>query len=90
MKAELDEFGFHGDARDAEPPGGFGLITARSNQLSTALGAGAGALLEKPLDFPKLLQTISRLLTEPAEFRLARMAGYPADSQSAPALLNEQ
>ena len=38
------------------------IITARSNQLFTALGAGAGALLEKPLDFPKLLQTISRLL----------------------------
>lgn len=27
------------------------IITARSNQLFTALGAGVGALLEKPLDF---------------------------------------
>jgi hypothetical protein len=43
------------------------------------LGTGAGALLEKPLDFPKLLQTIRRLLAEPAESRLARMAGRPAD-----------
>ena len=29
------------------------IITARSNQLFTALGAGVGALLEKPLDFPE-------------------------------------
>src|SRR5208283_3074471 len=53
------------------------IITARSNRLFTALGAGAGALLEKPLDFPKLLQTISRLLKEPAESRVARLAGSP-------------
>jgi hypothetical protein len=26
VKAELNEFGLHGDARDAKPPGGFGLI----------------------------------------------------------------
>jgi len=32
------------------------IITARPNQLFTALGAGVGALLEKPLDFPQLLQ----------------------------------
>src|ERR1017187_2740357 len=37
------------------------IVTARSNQLFTALGAGVGALLEKPLDFPKLLQTISQI-----------------------------
>jgi len=55
------------------------IITARSNQLFTALGAGVGALLEKPLDFPKLLQIISRLLAEPAKLRFARVAGRPAD-----------
>jgi CheY-like chemotaxis protein len=66
------------------------IITASSNQLFTALGAGVGALLEKPLDFPKLLQTISRLLAEPAESRLARMAGNPADFHHVPALLKEQ
>ena len=66
------------------------IITARSNQLFTALGAGVGALLEKPLDFPKLLQTISRLLAEPAESRRARMAGSPADFHHVPALLEEQ
>ena len=55
------------------------IITARSNQLFTALGAGVGALLEKPLDFPQLLQTIRRLLAEKAELRLARLAGRPVD-----------
>jgi len=55
------------------------VITARSNQLFTALGAGVGALLEKPLDFPRLLENISRLLAEPAESRLARVAGKAAE-----------
>ena len=55
------------------------IITARANQLFTALGAGVGALLEKPLHFPKLLETIRQLLAEPAESRLARMAGGSAD-----------
>jgi two-component system phosphate regulon response regulator OmpR len=66
------------------------IVTARSNQFFTALGAGVGALLEKPLDFPKLLQTISRLLAEPAESRLARMAGNPADFHYILAQLKEQ
>ncbi len=57
------------------------IITARSNQLFTALGAGVGALLEKPLNFPQLLQTIARLLAEPVESRRARTAGGPADFQ---------
>jgi DNA-binding response OmpR family regulator len=51
------------------------IVTARTNQLFTAMGAGVGALLEKPLHFPKLLQTIQQLLAEPAELRLARMTG---------------
>lgn len=55
------------------------IITARSNQLMTSLAAGAGALMEKPLDFPKLLRTIRALLDEPVETRLARIAGRPAD-----------
>ena len=56
------------------------IITARSNQLFTALGTGVGALLEKPLNFPKLLQTIRQLLLEPADSRRARMAGARAES----------
>src|SRR5580658_3185136 len=48
------------------------LITARPNQLFPALASGAGALLEKPLDFVKLFHTIQNLLEEPAEVRKAR------------------
>jgi CheY-like chemotaxis protein len=51
------------------------IITARPNQLFTALGAGAGALLEKPMDIPTLLRTMEKLLAESAEQRLARLAG---------------
>ncbi len=53
------------------------IVTARANQLFTAVGAGVGALLEKPLHFPKLLQAVQQLLAEPAASRLARMAGSP-------------
>ena len=66
------------------------IITARSNQLFAALASGVGALLEKPLDFPKLLQTISNLLAEPAEFRIARMSGKPAEFHYLPAQQNGQ
>ena len=55
------------------------IITARSNQLFPALASGVGALMEKPLDLPKLLRTIRDLLAEPAETRLARAAGRLAE-----------
>src|ERR1035438_1307834 len=51
------------------------IATARPNQLFTALSAGAGALLEKPMDIPTLLRTMEQLLAEPAEQRLARLIG---------------
>ena len=54
------------------------IITARRNQLFTALAAGVGALLEKPLDIPALLKAITALLGESAETRLARVAGQRA------------
>ncbi len=54
------------------------IITAKPDQFFTSLGAGVGALFEKPLDFPKLLEAISALLAEPEESRLARMEGKPA------------
>jgi two-component system aerobic respiration control protein ArcA len=57
------------------------IITARSNQLFTALGAGVAALLEKPFNFPALLQTVGRLLAEPMEMHRARTAGQPVDFQ---------
>jgi CheY-like chemotaxis protein len=55
------------------------IITARPNQLFPALASGVGALMEKPLDLPRLLRTIQDLLEEPAETRLARVAGRPAE-----------
>ncbi len=55
------------------------IATARPNQLFTALGAGAGALLEKPMDIPTLLRTMEKLLAETAEQRLARLAGQKAE-----------
>ena len=55
------------------------IVTARPNQLFTALSAGAGALLEKPMDIPTLLQTIKLLLVETAEQRLARLIGKKSE-----------
>lgn len=55
------------------------IITARPNQLFTSLGAGVGALIEKPLDFLKLLETIGKLIEESVEKRLARLTGRPAE-----------
>jgi DNA-binding response OmpR family regulator len=60
------------------------IITARPNQILTALAAGAGALMEKPLDFPKLLEDIRALLDETPQMRLARMAGRPAEFHFTP------
>lgn len=42
------------------------LITARSNQVFPNLVSGVKALMEKPLDLPRLLRTISELLSQPA------------------------
>ncbi len=55
------------------------IATARPNQLFMALNAGVGALLEKPMDIPTLLQTMKNLLAESAEQRLARLAGEKAE-----------
>jgi DNA-binding response OmpR family regulator len=54
------------------------IITARPNQSYRAQAAGAGALMEKPFDFPKLLGTIHELLNEPAAARAARAANRKA------------
>jgi DNA-binding response OmpR family regulator len=62
------------------------IITARSNQLFPALAAGVGALMEKPLDFPKLLRTIRDLLDEPTEARLARIAGKLSQFRYVPSI----
>jgi DNA-binding response OmpR family regulator len=59
--------------------------TARPNQLFAALSAGAGALLEKPMDIPTLLRTIEELLAETAEQRLARLVGNHTEFHYQPA-----
>jgi CheY-like chemotaxis protein len=41
------------------------IITAMPNQQATARAAGVAMVLEKPLDFPRLLQTVSQILAEP-------------------------
>jgi CheY-like chemotaxis protein len=61
------------------------IITAKPDQFFTSLGAGVGALLEKPLDFEELIETIARLLAEPDDCRVARMEGKPAAFYYAPA-----
>jgi len=61
------------------------VITAKPNQLFTALAAGVGGLLEKPLHIPKLLQTVSHLLRESVEARLARVSGRLAEFHYIPA-----
>jgi DNA-binding response OmpR family regulator len=55
------------------------IATARPNQVFTALGAGAGALLEKPMDIQVLLETMAKLLAESTEQRLARLAGIDTE-----------
>lgn len=60
------------------------VITARPNQRFTALAAGIGALMEKPLDFQKLFQTIRGLLDEPEDVRIARLAGRPSEFHYVP------
>ena len=65
------------------------IITARSNQLFTALGAGVGALLEKPLDFPTFIETVSALIAESDEARLARLAGHHSEFHFLPAKKKE-
>ena len=62
------------------------LITARPNQFFPALAAGAGALMEKPLDFTQLFVTIHNLLEEPVAVRLARALGEPAAFNYVPSI----
>ncbi len=55
------------------------IITARSNQIFPALASGVGALMEKPLDLPKLLRTIRDLLEERPASLQARREGRPTE-----------
>ena len=66
------------------------IATARPNQLFTALGAGVGALLEKPMDITTLLRTMKELLVETADQRLARLAGRRTEFHYQPATALQQ
>ena len=61
------------------------IITARPNQLFTAMSAGVDALLEKPLDLPQLLATMEELLRENPEKRLERRLGKKCEFRYLPA-----
>jgi DNA-binding response OmpR family regulator len=49
------------------------IITGKDNQYDTAVAAGVGTLMEKPLDVAQLLESIRELLTESKEARLRRL-----------------
>jgi DNA-binding response OmpR family regulator len=51
------------------------IITGIANQYHIAAAAGAGALLEKPIEAAVLLNTIEEVLAEPSEHRLRRLCG---------------
>ncbi len=56
------------------------IITAMPNQYAMAQAAGVGALVEKPVEVPALLQLMKELLAEPPETRLRRMCGFQHDT----------
>lgn len=53
----------------------FFIITARADQHQLADAAGVGALMEKPLDIPRLLEVVRELIAEDPRTRLARLTG---------------
>jgi DNA-binding response OmpR family regulator len=52
------------------------IITGMSDQYRTARAAGVGALFEKPVEVPALLETMAGLLAETKEHRLQRLCGH--------------
>ena len=60
------------------------IITGRQNQEELAAEAGVAALMQKPLDVPRLLQIIAELFAEPAEKHLKRLAGLDRDLRHVP------
>lgn len=60
------------------------ITTGEASQYDIAMAAGVGALMEKPLDAPQLLQTIRELLAEPKLARLRRLCGYEPDVRPVP------
>jgi len=56
------------------------IVTGMPNQYPTAVAAGVGALIEKPIEVATLLKTMEALLAEPEEARLRRLCGYPENT----------
>ena len=54
------------------------IITGRYQQRELAEKAGADALMDKPLDVPRLLQMIRELIDEPLEYRAQRASNRPS------------
>jgi DNA-binding response OmpR family regulator len=55
------------------------IITGRNEQYELAALGGVGALIEKPLDVPRFLETVKELLAESPEIHLQRVAGWRND-----------
>lgn len=51
------------------------IITGKNQQFELTALSGAGALIEKPLDVPKLLQIVAEILAETSETHLKRLVG---------------
>ena len=62
------------------------ILTGLPNQYRTAVAAGVGALLEKPVEVSALLSTMETLLAEPAEARLRRLCGELQDTRYTPSI----
>ena len=60
------------------------VITGLANQCELALAAGAGALIEKPVEVPALLEAMRKLLAEPKEDRVRRLCGQISDTSYVP------
>ena len=59
------------------------IITGKDEQHDLAVLGGVGALIEKPLDVPRLLETVKELLAESPEVHLQRLAGRLGDMRYA-------
>ncbi len=55
------------------------IITGRNEQRQLAVLSGVGALVEKPLNVPKLLQNVAEMLAESPETHLKRLVGLHGD-----------
>lgn len=60
------------------------IITGRNEQYELAADAGVGALIEKPLNVPRLLETVKTLLAKPPVVHLKRLAGQISDARYVP------